>query len=110
MSAPSRHPFNGNAKLALITGATRDIDQGVAFALAKWGAAVILAGRDEPKLERVAGEPRSVASSVHVEIVCGAVRELDSPGILANAAGITRRVCHTSDLSWAPSKESMSPS
>jgi gluconate 5-dehydrogenase len=97
------NPFDLSGKFALVTGATRGIGLGVAQAMARAGAGVILAGRDQSLLEHSANELRQVTDSVHTtcfdllqtdgiaswfEQVCADHR---SPDILVNSAGINRR-------------------
>lgn len=60
-------PFSLSGKLALLTGATRGIGQGVARALAESGASVILVGRDSAELSRSAAELSPMASAVRLE-------------------------------------------
>ena len=43
-------------KVAIITGAGQGVGRGIAFALAKAGASVVLAGRTESKVQQVANE------------------------------------------------------
>lgn len=95
--------FAIEGKLALITGATRGIGLGIAQALGSCGPNLILVGRDEVELERVAEELRQTVPHVYVapfdlsrtseiacwfEDLCGRV---GTPDILVNSAGISRR-------------------
>jgi gluconate 5-dehydrogenase len=97
------NPFSVEGKLALVTGATRGIGLGAARALAQAGAAVILTGRNDAELNRVAEELRKTAALIHVAAfdlshtahISGWFLELcasvGAPEILVNSAGITRR-------------------
>jgi short-subunit dehydrogenase len=97
------NPFSVSGKLALVTGATRGIGFGVARALAKSGAGLILVARDHLELDRAAEELSEVTSPVHVsdfdllktgdiaswyEELC---TRIGSSEILVNSAGIRRR-------------------
>lgn len=97
------NPFSVEGKLALVTGATRGIGLGAAQALAQSGAGVILVGRDESELKRVAEEMSKSSSQVSVaafdllrtsEIADWFLHlclTVGTPDILVNSAGITRR-------------------
>jgi gluconate 5-dehydrogenase len=95
--------FDLSGKLALVTGATRGIGLGVARAMAKSGAGVILVGRDQSHLQQSATELRQVTGSVQVACfdlsqTSGISTWFDQlcadhgcPDILVNSAGINRR-------------------
>jgi len=97
------NPFTVSGKLALVTGATRGIGFGVARALAKSGASLILVARGKVELERAAKELSELTSPVHISHfdlaqtsrIAGWYKELcvktGTPEILVNSAGITRR-------------------
>ena len=50
--------FRLDGRVALVTGASKGIGWDLAKALAQAGASVAVAARDQPSLERLAGEPR----------------------------------------------------
>ncbi len=91
--------FELNEKTALITGATGGIGGGIARALHRQGAAVAISGRDEAKLEKLAGE---LSERVHIcpcdlgdraqvgKLVDAAVAKLGRLDILVNNAGLTK--------------------
>ena len=95
---------NLNGKIALVTGASQGIGRACALELAKSGATVALAARNEAKLAEVAaeiaaagGQAAAFALDVASEesIKNGATAVLDRFGkveILVNNAGITRDV------------------
>jgi 2-deoxy-D-gluconate 3-dehydrogenase len=90
-------------KIALVTGASHGIGEGLAYAFAAAGADVALAARSVPELERVAGRvreqgrralvvPTDVRDLEQIEhMVARTADELGEPAILANVAGVTRR-------------------
>lgn len=51
-------------KVAIITGAGQGVGRGIALALAKEGASVVLAGRTEPKVREVAEELKAFSRNV----------------------------------------------
>ncbi|RMF45009.1 MAG: 3-oxoacyl-[acyl-carrier-protein] reductase [Deltaproteobacteria bacterium] len=89
-------------KIAFITGASRGIGRAIALELARQGASIVAAGRDQAALESVAAEIRAL--DAEVEVVTGDVSEADSIDamvargaerfgridILVNNAGLTR--------------------
>ncbi|MBB3695243.1 SDR family oxidoreductase [Sphingomonas sp. BK580] len=96
------HPAD-TKRLALVTGGSRGIGLACAAALARSGHDVVLVGRDDPTLLAAADGlvPKGVAvgTSVHdladldgiapwFDRLC---EEFGTPGVLINAAGITRR-------------------
>ncbi len=96
-------PFRLDGQLALITGASRGIGRGVALAMAEAGADVILAARASADLDEAAEQVRKTGRTVHTANVDlgdspaigtwfdALVERVGRPGILVNAAGITRR-------------------
>jgi 3-oxoacyl-[acyl-carrier protein] reductase len=102
-------------KVALVTGASRGIGQGIAMSLAEEGCDLMLTGRDETALKAVAADVakkgRKAAISVLdlrtegtekplVEAVCKEFGRLD---ILVNNAGATKRgdFFKLTDADWA---------
>jgi 2-deoxy-D-gluconate 3-dehydrogenase len=95
--------FRLDGKVALITGASHGIGEGLALALAGAGADVALAARGVADLERVAGAvrdlgrralvvPTDVSDLDQVEaMVGGTAAALGEPDILLNVAGVNRR-------------------
>lgn len=90
-------------KVALVTGASRGIGRGIAFALAAAGCDVLLTGRDQTALAEVAGEVRAFQRKAEVAAVD--LKRDDAPetlittlkrafgrlDILINNAGTTKR-------------------
>lgn len=72
-------------RLALVTGASSGIGQGVAFALAAEGAALVLAGRDTVALGAVAHEARQLGAA-NVSLVAGDVTDPKAVSRIAEAA------------------------
>jgi 2-deoxy-D-gluconate 3-dehydrogenase len=95
--------FSLAGKIALVTGASHGIGEGLARALAAAGADVALAARGVDDLERVADAiqqtgrravvvPTDVAQLEQIErMLTRTVEQLGEPDILANVAGVTRR-------------------
>ena len=93
--------FDLKGRTALITGASRGIGRAVALLLARQGARVVLAARNEELLDEVAGAVRADGGEAHPmaldlghhESIPAAVRGLPSEfaavDILVNNAGIT---------------------
>jgi len=89
-------------KVALVTGGSRGIGEGIATGLARCGATVVLTARSEEAAERVVTEIRAEGGSAHaavldianpqsVEACVRAVLEAhERVDILVNNAGITR--------------------
>ena len=96
--------FDLSGRRALVTGSGQGIGLALASALAEAGAAVVLNGRDEAKLDRAAAALRASGASVDViafdvtdiaAVTAGVTRIEDSIGpidILVNNAGIQRRM------------------
>jgi 2-deoxy-D-gluconate 3-dehydrogenase len=92
--------FDLKGKAAIVTGGNDGIGRGIAIALAKAGASVCVAGRNEEKNERVHLEieklgARSIVSRCDVNVeadiaatIAAAERAFGSLGILVNNAGI----------------------
>jgi NAD(P)-dependent dehydrogenase (short-subunit alcohol dehydrogenase family) len=97
----SEKPLQG--RVALITGGSRGLGRAMALALAEYGAAVALVGRDAAKLEETAGQVRAtgaeaeiyladVASESPVEALKSQVLErFGKVHILVNNAGMNLR-------------------
>jgi 2-dehydro-3-deoxy-D-gluconate 5-dehydrogenase len=86
--------FGLSGKTALVTGASKGIGRATAIALARAGATLILAGRDQRALDAIPGENRTVVIDMSdVEAVRGAARRLagEPVDILVNNAGTIRR-------------------
>ena len=91
--------FELNDKTALVTGATGGIGGGIARALHKQGATVVISGRQADKLEKLAAE---LGSRVHVcpcdlgnkaqvaKLIDEAIAKLGRLDILVNNAGLTK--------------------
>lgn len=92
----------GEPKTALITGASRGIGRACAIALARAGTRVILAARDQAKLEEAAAEARRAGAETHIvsidlsdtssikTAIASAAKDFGRIDILVNNAGITR--------------------
>ncbi len=95
--------FRLDGKIALVTGASHGIGEGLAVAFAEAGADVALAARNVADLERVAGRitaagrraavvQTDVSDLAQVErMFTQTASELGEPGILANVAGTNVR-------------------
>jgi len=89
-------------RVALVTGASQGIGRACALALAKAGAAVALAARNEAKLAEVAAEIAAAGGTAHAfaldvgseesirECVKAVIARFGKVDILVNNAGITR--------------------
>jgi 3-oxoacyl-[acyl-carrier protein] reductase len=96
----SPHPLEG--KTALVTGASQGIGRAIALRLASHGAHVILAARNQAKLEAVAAEITSADGHASVQaldigdeasikaVAKAALADSGAVDILVNNAGITR--------------------
>lgn len=98
-------------RAAIVTGASRGIGRGVAEALVREGAQVLLCGRDTPALEAVAkeighdAEPMSVdilESDAAEHVVAECQRRFGRVDILINNAGVAavRKVPSLDDAQW----------
>ncbi len=58
-----------DGKVAIVTGAGQGVGEGIALALAKEGAAIVAAGRTEPKLARVCERIAAVGGQA-IPVVC----------------------------------------
>lgn len=80
----SRSLFDLTGKTALITGASKGLGAGCAWALAAAGADLILTARGADDLERLASDIRATGRTVHT--IAGDVTDLDAfPSALADA-------------------------
>jgi len=94
-------PFDLSGKVALVTGANTGLGQGMAIALAKAGADIVLIGRSEPKdtlgrLAKTGVKTHSILTDLGnadnvTDIVSDAVSTLGRADILVNNAGIIKR-------------------
>jgi len=92
--------FSVKGKSAIVTGASRGLGEAIAVGLAEAGADLVLASRDEERLEKVAKETRSKGSkcvTVKVDVlksqevqsmVDRAISEFGKIDILVNNAGV----------------------
>lgn len=94
--------FSLKGKVAIVTGATRGLGQGIAIGLAEAGADIVCVGRSDDsetreKIEALSRQYLNIRMSVSEEnapeeIVKQTVERFGKLDILVNAAGITRRV------------------
>ena len=94
--------FSLKGKVAIVTGATRGLGQGIAIGLAEAGADIVCVGRSDDsetreKIEALGRQYLNIRMSVSEEnapeeIVKQTVGRFGKLDILVNAAGITRRV------------------
>ena len=103
--------FSLTGRSAFVTGSSRGLGQGLALALARAGARLIVHGRDEAALEttrdlieqetgsRPAAAVFDVTDSAAVETAIGAlIEQHGAPDILVNNAGLQRRAPFTEFL------------
>jgi gluconate 5-dehydrogenase len=102
-SAVEMNPFSLDGRTALVTGGSRGIGLGVAFALASSGARIILVARqldpEAPRIRELAAATSNLSLEpfdlAHTEAIGPWFQELCSrcggPDILVNAAGMTIR-------------------
>lgn len=96
-----RNLFNLRDRVALVTGANTGLGQGMALALSRAGASVVLIGRSEPTetlqaIEKDGGKAHSIltdlGSADHVDdIIVDALAAFGRIDILINNAGIIKR-------------------
>lgn len=97
----AQNPFDLSGKVALVTGANTGIGQGIAVALAKAGADIVLTARRDPSETRQLVEAHGVRAHVVMadlsstepceRIVSETVEAFGRLDILVNNAGIIRR-------------------
>src|SRR5829696_2243266 len=104
-----------SGKVALVTGASRGIGQGIALSLAAEGCDLLITGRDEAALKAVAAEIKAKGRKAAISVldlrqegsekplVEAARREFGRLDILVNNAGATQRgdFFKLSDADWA---------
>ncbi|XP_047509238.1 uncharacterized oxidoreductase MexAM1_META1p0182-like [Pieris napi] len=90
-------------KVVIVTGASAGIGAAIAVAFAKEGASVVLVGRNEEKLKRVADECKAFGSTVLIlkadvsngadlaKIIPETIEKFGKLDVLVNNAGILRR-------------------
>ena len=71
-------------KTALITGATRGIGRGIALAMAKAGAEVLITGRDEPKAKEVLADVQALGGRGDY-VIADLADDEDVDGLIAKA-------------------------
>jgi NAD(P)-dependent dehydrogenase (short-subunit alcohol dehydrogenase family) len=79
---PTGQPLAG--KIIIVTGASRGIGRAIALRLARDGAKVVLAARDQAALEKVAAEISAAGGAA--SIFAADLRQLESPARLVDAA------------------------
>ena len=97
--------MDNSALRVLITGSSRGIGRGIAEAFVSSGSSVVINGRDEEKLAKLA------ASNARLFPVCGDVSDPDQPSTIVSEAasvlgGIDLIICNVgSGASVAPGEE-----
>ena len=104
--AASGDLFSLRGTVAVVTGAARGIGRAAAHALAAHGATLVLVDRLEPRLAETADELTRAGTEVRTltaditaggvgDRIAGAARDLDTPTVVVNAAGIMVRTSIT---------------
>jgi len=102
-----------NGKIALVTGASRGLGEGVARALARQGAKVMLVARDDALVRKVAGEIGGEAMACDVsdyaavtQAAAATRKRLGGLDILVNNAGVIEpisEIASSDPVAWARS-------
>jgi NAD(P)-dependent dehydrogenase (short-subunit alcohol dehydrogenase family) len=99
--------FTVDGRVALVTGGNSGIGRAIAVALARAGASVVIAGRDEATLAGTVEELGGDARYLSVDLadrtsIARLVAEVPSVDILVNSAGINLRppLAQLSEVDW----------